>query len=393
VLRRPSPPLAPGSWLGMLGGGQLGRMFCMAAQSLGYRVCVLDPGESSPAGSIADRHLRADYEDPAALRELAATCQAATTEFENVPAAALRWLAAHIVVGPSADAVAIAQDRLLEKRFVRDCGTEVAPHAPVLSAADLTEPDPALFPGILKIARLGYDGKGQARVADVAAARAAFAQFGGRPSVLERQLALAAELSVVVVRGFDGEVLCYPVAENVHRDGILAVSTVPAPVAPALAAQAAAAARSIAGRLDYVGVLCIEFFLLADGSLRVNEMAPRPHNSGHFSIDACVTSQFEQQARILAGLPLGDVSQHSPAVMLNLLGDLWYRGPGGALAEPDWCQVLRHPRARLHLYGKTDARRGRKMGHLTVLGDTPGEAAAIARTIARDLRIAGDHAG
>ena len=391
--RRPSPPLAPGSWLGMLGGGQLGRMFCMAAQSLGYRVCVLDPGEPGPAGGVADRHLRADYEAPAALRELAAACAAATTEFENVPAAALRELARHIVVSPSAAAVAIAQDRLLEKRFVRDCGIEVAPHVPVLSAADLAKPDPALFPGILKVARLGYDGKGQARVADAAAARAAFAGFEGRPSVLERQLPLAAELSVVVARGFDGKALCYPVAENVHRNGILAVSTAPAPVSPALAAQAAAAARTIAERLDYVGVLCIEFFLLADGTLRVNEMAPRPHNSGHYSIDACVTSQFEQQVRILAGLPLGDVNQHSPAVMLNLLGDIWYRGPGGAAAEPDWSRVLRHPRARLHLYGKADARRGRKMGHVTVLGDTAGEAAAIARPVERDLRIAGDDAG
>jgi 5-(carboxyamino)imidazole ribonucleotide synthase len=291
------------------------------------------------------------------------------------------------VVSPAADCVAIAQDRLREKAFVRDAGIDVAPYAEVHGEADLHAADPALFPGILKIARLGYDGKGQARVGDRAAALRAFAEFGGRPCVLERLLPLAAELSVVIARGFDGRRVSYPVAENVHRGGILAVSTVPARVAPAMAAQAVAATARIADRMDYVGVLCVEFFLLGDGRLVVNEMAPRPHNSGHYTIDACLTSQFEQQARVLAGLPLGSVHLHAPAVMLNILGDCWYDGSSDARREPDWRIVLDHPGAKLHLYGKSEPRRGRKMGHVTVLGDSVGQAQDAARRIARDLGI------
>jgi 5-(carboxyamino)imidazole ribonucleotide synthase len=386
--RRPVPPLPPGSWLGLLGGGQLGRMFCMAAQSLGYRVCVLDPGADSPAGAVADRHLRADYLDAAALDELAGRCAAATTEFENVPAHALERLARDLVVAPDASAVAIAQDRIAEKAFVRGAGIDVAPYAAVTDEASLAAADPALYPGILKAARLGYDGKGQARVAGPADALEAFRAFGGVPCVLERRLALARELSVVVARGADGASAAWPAAENVHRDGILAVSTAPARADAALVRRATDATLAIAAALDYVGVLCVEFFVLADGRLVVNEMAPRPHNSGHYTIDACVTSQFEQQARVLAGLPLGATRQHSPAVMLNLLGDAWLRGPSGAPLEPDWSAVLRHPQAKLHLYGKTEARRGRKMGHVTVLGETPADAAADADAIARALGIA-----
>ncbi len=383
--RLPVPPLAPGSWLGLLGGGQLGRMFCMAAQSMGYKVCVLDPGEDSPAGSVADRHLRADYLDRDALATLGQLCRATTTEFENVPARALEFLAGHGVVSPAASSVAIAQDRIAEKRFVRDCGVAVAPYAEITEAGQLASLDATLLPGILKVARLGYDGKGQARVDDPASALAAFESFGRVPCVLEQRLELALEVSVIVARGFDGAMVSYPVAENLHRGGILAQSTVPARIDPALAAKARAATEAIAARLDYVGVLCVEFFVLADGRLLVNEMAPRPHNSGHYTIDACVTSQFEQQARVLAGLPLGSVQQHQPAVMLNLLGDCWFEPGATQPREPDWRHVLDHPRAKLHLYGKREPRPGRKMGHVTVLADTRDEALEVAGVIAARL--------
>jgi len=393
-LHRPLPPLPPGSWLGLLGGGQLGRMFCMAAQSMGYRVCVLDPGADSPAGSVADRHLKADYLDEHALREIAATCRATTTEFENVPARALEFLALHGIVSPAADSVAVAQDRRAEKAFVRECGLDTAPYVDVNSADDLRAAPADLFPGILKVARLGYDGKGQARVASIAQALEAFDRFGGVPCVLEKRLPLELEVSVVLARGFDGHSVAYPVAENVHRGGILAVSTVPARISQELGVRAIDAARRIADAMDYVGVLCIEFFVLADGSLRVNEMAPRPHNSGHYTIDACVTSQFEQQARVLAGLPLGSTHQHQAAVMLNLLGDCWYQPPGDARPspaprEPDWTVVLRHPAAKLHLYGKREPRPGRKMGHVTVLADAVDEAVRVAVQIERELGIGG----
>lgn len=381
----PIPPLPPGSWLGMLGGGQLGRMFCMAAQTLGYRVCVLDPGADSPAGAVADRHLRAGYTDEAALAELAALCRSVTTEFENVPAGSLEFLARHCVVSPAAAAVAIAQDRIAEKAFIRDCGIATAPYVPILAADDLRRADPALLPGILKVARLGYDGKGQARVATLDEALAAFEGFGGLPCVLEKRLDLELEVSVVVARGFDGQCVVYPTSENVHVGGILAASTVPARVSQDVAARAEAATRTIAQRLDYVGVLCVEFFVLADSSLTVNEMAPRPHNSGHYTIDACVTSQFEQQVRAMAGLPLGSTRQHQCAVMLNLLGDAWQAAGG----EPPWTEVLAHPEAKLHLYGKSEARVGRKMGHVTVVADTLAHATHVAGQIARALGIRG----
>jgi 5-(carboxyamino)imidazole ribonucleotide synthase len=384
----PVPPLQPGAWLGLLGGGQLGRMFCMAAHTLGYKVCVVDPGADSPAGAVADRHIRADYEDPAALEELARMCRAATTEFENVPAGALEFLAEHCAVSPAGASVAIAQDRIVEKAFVRDCGIAVAPYAPVHSAADLRAADIALFPGILKAARLGYDGKGQARVANSREALAAFESFGGVPCVLERKLNLAMEVSVVVARGFDGLSAAYPVAENVHRGGILALSAVPARVSQDVAARATQAALQIAQAMNYVGVLCVEFFVLDDGGLVVNEMAPRPHNSGHYTIDACVSSQFEQQARVMAGLPLGSVRQHEPAVMINLLGDIWFREPHATdPVEPDWTIVLRHPQAKLHLYGKAEPRRGRKMGHVTVLGSSVEGAMHVAVQIEHALGI------
>ena len=388
MTRRRQTILAPGSWLGLLGGGQLGRMFCMAAQSMGFRVCVLDPGDEGPAASVADRHLRADYLDPRALEELAGLCGAATTEFENVPAQALEFLASHIDVCPGATPVAIAQDRIAEKEFVGRCGLDVAPWHAVRDAADLAAAPASLFPGILKVARLGYDGKGQAPVADAASALAAFERFRGVPCVLERRLELATELSVVVARTFDGQTAAYPVAENVHRGGILATSSAPARVDPALARQATEATVRVAHTLEYVGVLCVEFFVLDDASLLVNEIAPRPHNSGHYTIDACVTSQFEQQARVMAGWPLGGTQQHEPAVMLNILGDAWFHGPDPALVtQPQWLRVVQHPRAKLHLYGKREPRVGRKMGHVTVLGDSLDQALGLVQRIEHDLGI------
>jgi len=381
--------IAPGAWLGLLGGGQLGRMFCMAAQSLGYKVIVLDPGAASPAGSVADRHLAADYQDPAALRELADVAAAATTEFENVPAAALDYLARSLRVTPAAASVAIAQDRISEKTFIAGQGFGVAPFAVLRTAGDARAADPALLPGIVKSARLGYDGKGQVRVRVPADVPAAFAEMGGAPCVLERFVTLASELSVIVARDEHGEAVAWPVAENLHRDGILDVSIMPARVPAELAAKALDTATTIAAKLDYCGVLCVEMFVAGDGALLVNEIAPRPHNSGHWSIDACVTSQFEQQARVLAGLPLGATRAHGPAVMVNLLGDLWFADTTREPREPDWLRVLRHPQAKLHLYGKAEARPGRKMGHVTCLGTTLADALATAREIKRDLGVPG----
>lgn len=367
--------IPPGAWLGLLGGGQLGRMFTMAAQSMGYKVLVLDPGSSGPAGSVADEHIAADYLDAKALEALAARCAAATTEFENVPAEALRFLSEHCVVSPSADSVAVAQDRIAEKRFLSSIGLQVAPFRPVHSVEELDGGLRELLPGILKRSRLGYDGKGQVRVGTVDEARDAFIGLGSQPCVLEKLLALDIEVSVIVARGFDGRALAWPLAENRHSNGILDVSIVPARAPSALTQRARAAAISVAERLDYRGVLCVEFFVLRDGSLLANEIAPRPHNSGHYTIDACVTSQFEQQARILCALPLGGTDLHCPAVMVNLLGDLW------AGAEPRWEHVLRHDRVKLHLYGKSEARPGRKMGHYTVLNDDVEAALAIAMEI------------
>ena len=499
--------LAPGEWLGLLGGGQLGRMFAMAAQSLGYRVAVLDPARDGPAASVCDEHIEADYLDAPALENLALQCAAVTTEFENVPAQSLAFLAEHCFTTPSAESVAVAQDRIAEKGFIRSCGIAVVPYAVIESADDLGKADDDLFPGILKASRLGYDGKGQSRVASRAEAQEAFVAFGTASAVLEKRCDLAFELSVVVARGADGSTAIYAPAENLHREGILAVTTVPSPsITPSLEADAVAGTLRIAHALDYVGVLCVEFFVVRnDGAsgprldLLVNEIAPRPHNSGHYSIDACITSQFAQQARIAAGLPLGDTRRHGAAVMLNLLGDLWFaeratvdevmlpgyaddgtagidaqatvdvdrllqraeaaiaastdetgevdplddperttdvdtiddaaavmerdpadagadastddavaakggsasspRQPGRTAAkeastrapteatEPDWSAVLAHPGVNLHLYGKHEARRGRKMGHVTIVAVEAAEAHRIALEVARVLGI------
>jgi 5-(carboxyamino)imidazole ribonucleotide synthase len=382
--------IPPGSWLGLLGGGQLGRMFCMAAQSLGYRVAVLDPATDGPAASVADRHIHADYLEPAGLARLAALAAAATTEFENVPAAALEFLSRSARVSPAAQSVAIAQDRISEKTFLSGHGYAVAPFAVLRSADDAMRADTSLLPGIVKSARLGYDGKGQVRVASGADVIDAFAAMGRVACVLERLVDLAAELSVIVARAEGGASVAWPVAENRHRDGILDVTIAPARVDAALAAQARDVASGIADALDYRGVLCVEMFVTRAGELLVNEIAPRPHNSGHYTIDACVTSQFEQQARVLAGLPLGDTRQHAPAVMVNVLGDVWYADDAAkATRDPDWTRVLAHGAAKLHLYGKHDPRRGRKMGHVTCLGATLDEALATAREVKLALGIPG----
>jgi 5-(carboxyamino)imidazole ribonucleotide synthase len=379
------PQATPSTWLGVMGGGQLGRMFAHAAQAMGYKVAVLEPAKDCPAGHAADHLLSAGYTDAAALVELGEQCVAVTTEFENVPAGSLATLAEHIFVAPSAACVSVAQDRLLEKKFFTDCaassGVLPAPHARIASLADMDALPDDLFPGILKTNRLGYDGKGQVRVASRDDARAAFEGMKGVDCVLEKMLPLAYEVSVLAARGADGQAVVYPIAENVHRDGILFTTTVPGPnVTPDCAKRAQAAALEIIAKLDYVGVLCIEFFVLKDGSLVVNEMAPRPHNSGHYTIDACITSQFAQQVRAMAKMPLGDARQHSPAVMLNLLGDLWFdRDDGsvdgsGVAREPAWDALLALPGANLHLYGKDDPRPGRKMGHVTFVATTLADA-------------------
>lgn len=382
------PAVLPGDWLGMLGGGQLGRMFCHAAQSMGYKVAVLDPDERSPAGAVADLHIQAAYDDTAGLKQLAGRCKAVTTEFENVPAASLEILAASSLMRPGAHAVAIVQDRIREKAFFVASGVPVAPYCPVETVDDLSTVPADLFPGILKAARLGYDGKGQARVASRDEALAAFQALGGKSCVLEAMLPLASEISVVLARGADGATVVYPSATNEHRDGILAVSTVDAAhVGDDVSRRAGAAALRLAQALEYVGVLCVEFFVLQDGSLVANEIAPRPHNSGHYTMNASVASQFEQQARATAGLPLGDTGCLCSVVMLNLLGDLWFDPATSVMRDPDWAAVLGVPGAQLHLYGKAEARRGRKMGHVNVLGATLEQARERAGRVAAALGL------
>jgi 5-(carboxyamino)imidazole ribonucleotide synthase len=389
----PVSPILPGAWLGMVGGGQLGRMFCFAAQAMGYRVAVLDPDENSPAGAVADRHIRAAYDDEASLTELARLCAAVSTEFENVPAASLDFLAKTTFVSPAGRCVAVAQDRIAEKRFIASSGVTVAPHVVIESSDALAALDDAkleaVLPGILKTARMGYDGKGQIRVRNAEEVREAHASLAGVPCVLEKRLPLKFEVSALIARAAGGASVVYPLAQNTHRDGVLSHTIVPAPDAsPTLVQQAQQAALQIADKLGYVGVLCVEFFILDDGSLVANEMAPRPHNSGHYTVDACATSQFEQQVRAMTGMPLGDTRQHSPAVMLNILGDVWFPGgPKGAAVTPPWHEVAAMPAARLHLYGKEDARCGRKMGHVNFTAATLEEARTAGRDCARLLHI------
>ena len=361
------PVILPPAMLGMLGGGQLGRFFVIAAHEMGYRVTVLDPDKNSPAGKIADVHLCAAYDDSAALKVMTETCEAITTEFENVPASTLDILAKSRIVRPSAHAVSIAQHRVLEKQFIRDAGIPVAPFVVVNTSSDLPADGADIYPAILKVARFGYDGKGQARVANHSQALAAFEDFKGEQCVLEKMLSLDYEVSVVLAREETGSVAVYPAAENSHLNGILDVSIVPARAPQIIQKQAYELAIKIAEKLEYIGVMAVEFFV-SEGNLLANEMAPRPHNSGHYTIDACVTNQFEQQLRALSGLPLGDVRLHSQAVMVNILGDVWKFASNGSFSEPDWAKVFAHSELKLHLYGKHEPRPGRKMGHFTVIG-------------------------
>ena len=369
--------ILPPATLGMLGGGQLGRFFVMAAHEMGYRVIVLDPDAHSPAGLIADQHLQAAYEDQDALNQLAETCAAITTEFENVPAASLAYLAKFVPVRPSAEAVATCQHRMQEKAFLKARGFPHAPYAEIRSEADLAAADGKLFPAILKVARFGYDGKGQSRVANRQEALAAFVHAKGEPCVLEAMLPLDYEVSVVLARDAAGMVKYFPVSENQHRKGILDVSIAPARATGCLMGDAQEIAAAVATQMNYIGTLGVEFFV-SRGQLYVNEMAPRPHNSGHYTLDACVTSQYEQQVRALCDLPLGEARAHSVAVMVNLLGDLWYLDDPHHAKEPDWNRLLAVPNLKLHLYAKHHPRPGRKMGHFTVIGSDATEVQATA---------------
>ena len=362
--------ILPGATLGVLGGGQLGRYFVIAARKMGYRVVVLDPDADSPAGALADEHVCAAYDDPEALERLAQSCAAVTTEFESVPATALAQLARYCVVAPSAECVSVAQDRAREKRFLHANGFPVAPFVVIEYEADL---EGAIgYPAILKVATQGYDGKGQIAVASRQDLRSAWMQLGRARCVLESRLPLECEVSVILARSAGGELRCFPVAENRHRDGILDTTVVPAGISTEVAAEARQVAGSIAESLNYVGVLAVEFFI-SGGRLIVNEIAPRPHNSGHFTLDACATSQFEQQVRALCGLPLGDAQLLTPAAMVNILGEAMLP------AAPDWAGLLALPGAKLHLYGKREPRPGRKMGHITFLGDRAVEGAQTCR--------------
>ena len=388
-------PLTPGVdvdglpvTLGLMGGGQLGRMFVHAAQALGFQTAVLDPDPDSPAGRVSHRHIVTDYLNEAGLAQLAQCSHAITTEFENVPAAALEKLAESRTVAPAADAVRIAQNRIAEKAHFERCGVPCAPYAVIETANQLQAVPAKLLPGILKTSRMGYDGKGQIRVKSRADLAKAWAELNGVPCVLEKKLALQAECSVIVARGQDGEIVNLPVNLNTHIDGILAKTEIYKSNMPvALSNMALKASKSIANELGYVGVLCVEFFIVKDEQdklqLIVNEIAPRPHNSGHHSLNSCDISQFELQVRTLAGLPLAQPRQHSPAIMLNLLGDLWKNN-----AAPPWRKVLALPGTHLHLYGKTQVRRGRKMGHLNITGKTVADVRATAQLAAKLLGIA-----
>lgn len=361
-----STVILPPAMLGMLGGGQLGRFFVIAAHEMGYKVTVLDPDKNSPAGKIADVHLCANYDDDAALKQMAETCAAVTTEFENVPAETLRKLAESVVVHPSADAVAIAQHRVLEKNFIKHAGLPVAPFVAVEKESDLPADDSDIYPAILKVARFGYDGKGQARVKSRAEAVEAFASFKQEVCVLEKMLPLDLEVSVVLARDAQGNIAAFPTAENSHLNGILDISIVPARCSEVIRANAQELAKKLATALNYVGVIGVEFFVV-DHKLLVNEIAPRPHNSGHYTLDGCVNNQFDQQVRALTGLTLGSPRLHSPSVMVNILGDSWL--VSGEQREPAWAQAQAHPNLKLHLYGKQEPRKGRKMGHFTVVGE------------------------
>ena len=361
--------ILPGATLGMLGGGQLGRMFVCAARTMGYEVIVLDPAKNSPAGSMASEHLQASYDDRKALDYMAKHCAAVSTEFENIPADTLEYLATSVPVHPSASALRVAQNRHSEKTFCQSLGLKVADFLSIETEDDVEQAKDFSFPAILKTNTLGYDGKGQVVCQNHNELVDAFSQIGSISCVLEKRIDLAKEVSVVLCRSQAGEVNCFPLAENQHSNGILDISIAPANLSQELTANVIDSATKIAHGLDYCGVLAIEFFISTDDEILVNEMAPRPHNSGHYTLDACFTSQFEQQVRMMCGLAAGDSVLHTPVAMWNVLGDIWPEP-----ASPNWSDLLQHGKAKLHLYGKTEARVGRKMGHVNFLADSTTEA-------------------
>ena len=374
--------ILPDASLGVLGGGQLGRMFTLAAHSMGYRVVVLDPDPHSPAGLIADQHINADYQDRAALQMLGDECAAITTEFENIPAESLEFLEQYCPVRPGADAVRIAQNRINEKTFIRQQGLATTPFAAIYEAADIADAISGLQPPLLlKTASMGYDGKGQQQVSTADEAGAAFIQAGGAPCILEEMVELEREISVVLVRNTSGLTAVYPVGENRHVNGILDTTIVPSGADTAITDAAIDMARQLADAMNYCGVLAVEFFCTRQGELLINEMAPRPHNSGHYTVDACATSQFEQQVRMMCGLKPSDTKLLSAVVMTNLMGDIWNDG------DPAWQHVLNEPGAHLHLYGKREARPGRKMGHINCLADDADSALQVTAKIRAALNM------
>lgn len=373
--------ILPGATLGMLGGGQLGRMFTTAAQTMGYKVIVLDPDEHSPAGIIADQHICAKYTDEQALTGLASACDAITTEFENIPASTLAFLEQRTVVHPSSTALASTQNRIAEKQFIASLGIPVAPFLPIRNEADIdTISEHVTFPAILKVATFGYDGKGQVVCQNKEDVYKAFASLNQTECVLEQRINLEREVSTVLARSQSGDISNFPVAENTHINGILHSTTVPSAIDQQQQQTVVAMADKIAKGLNYVGTMAVEFFISKEGNVLANEIAPRPHNSGHFSLDACATSQFEQQVRMLCGLPAGNCDLVSPVVMINILGDVWGK------SKPNWDSLLSQPNIKLHLYGKQQARAGRKMGHFNVLAATTQQALSQAGTCFNELK-------
>lgn len=370
----------PGGTVGILGGGQLARMLAFEARRMGYRTATLDPDPAAPAAPVADIHITGDFDDPRAAEDLARESDVITLDTEHVPAAILERLETMKPVRPGARVLRVVQDRLEQRRFLDSQEAPQVHFAAVPDGQSLAEASGRVgFPAVLKARRSGYDGKGQATVAHADELAGAWSAVGAAPAILESFIDHEREISVLLARDLDGNVRFHPIAENAHRRHILRMSLVPARIPAALAARAEELGARLASALGHVGMMAIELFVTREGNLLVNEIAPRTHNSGHYSLGACATSQFEQHLRAICGLPLGDTSLLRPAVVLNLLGDLWNDG------TPDWSTVLAHPAARLHLYGKTRARPGRKMGHVLVLGDDVEQAGALAETIAADL--------
>lgn len=377
-----SKPVLPGATLGILGSGQLGRMFAIAAKRLGYNVHVFSPDQNSPAGQVSDHETTADYLDQEQVVAFAKKVDVVSYEFENIPTDTVQWIAEHTPVRPGVKALETAQHRAVEKTFVQSVGVPVTPFKSMNELGDINDDDSNLFPAIMKTVRDGYDGKGQTTVETLADVESAWNRLGQKNVILEKRVEFVDEQSVIGVRGQDGSFVSYGPFLNDHENHILSTSVVGPHPPEELKSKADEIAKSIMDALDYVGVLCIEFFRTQDNQLLVNELAPRPHNSGHITIDSHVTCQFEQQVRSICGLPLGDPTCLRPAAMANLLGDLWANG------EPNWANALSDGKVKLHLYGKSVAKVGRKMGHLNVLADSPEEAvqkAIGARAALRDV--------